>query len=211
MALLDHCVSALERGEDVERSLRLLERYTGLGHETASEWWEWLSAARANLFFSDIGGYRFFEAKDGGGANSAPAADRRGDHPVTISASVEPARAAPGDIVTVAVQLSHAPGWHTYVSTPADSPYDATRLSIELPAGWSTVGRWSEPPSEPMPGEPGVRIATGETVFLQRVRVGAGGVSGETRLKTWIGYVVCDAERCLPPEDAEVTVTLSRL
>jgi hypothetical protein len=52
----------LERKEQSELALRLLKRYTQERFETASQWRTWLNANRSRLFFSDVGGYKFFVA-----------------------------------------------------------------------------------------------------------------------------------------------------
>src|SRR5262249_1336015 len=57
LRLLDKCVAALDRGLDADRAARLLKRYTGEAFATPAEWRAWLAASRADLFFSDIGGY----------------------------------------------------------------------------------------------------------------------------------------------------------
>ncbi|MHC5012439.1 MAG: hypothetical protein ACYTG6_16100 [Planctomycetota bacterium] len=64
VALLARCIECLEAGEDVERARRVLERYTEEAHEDASAWRAWWEAHHERLFFSDVGGYRFFVAPE---------------------------------------------------------------------------------------------------------------------------------------------------
>jgi hypothetical protein len=58
--MLDRCVSMLEKNDRPELALRLLKRYTEANFDTASQWRAWLNTSRSQLFFSDVGGYKFF-------------------------------------------------------------------------------------------------------------------------------------------------------
>ncbi|MAG57000.1 MAG: hypothetical protein CMJ83_11960 [Planctomycetes bacterium] len=58
-ALLERCVSLLEKGEDRERALRLLRRYTGEEHGDAKAWRRWFEARKDRLYFTDTGGFVF--------------------------------------------------------------------------------------------------------------------------------------------------------
>jgi hypothetical protein len=106
--LLDACVTALEQGKDVHRATRLLRRYTGESFAKPAEWRAWLTASRADLFFSDMGGYRFF-AKSGPDAGHRRALralsldEPTATSPVALTAVVRPASATMGETVTVAV------------------------------------------------------------------------------------------------------------
>ena len=50
----------LEKKDKPDRALRLLQRYTNEKFDTAAEWRKWLDQNRSRLFFSDVGGYKFF-------------------------------------------------------------------------------------------------------------------------------------------------------
>jgi hypothetical protein len=60
--LLDRCVSMLEKGEDADLARRVLKRYTGEHCADARGWRAWLETNRGRLFFSDVGGFKFFVA-----------------------------------------------------------------------------------------------------------------------------------------------------
>ncbi|GMU82921.1 MAG: hypothetical protein AMXMBFR47_27920 [Planctomycetota bacterium] len=62
IALLDRCVTALEKNQDDEVARRLLARYTTQEFREAAEWRTWLDANRKRIFFSDIAGYKFLVA-----------------------------------------------------------------------------------------------------------------------------------------------------
>ena len=208
LELLEHCITAWEAGDDVVRAKTLLERYTDQRFESPGEWRRWFTAAKPRLFFSDVGGFRFFEALDPDAPlrrqaieTECPTVDA--DHPVEVTATVVPSDVVPGSILSVAVRLRHADGWHTYLDVPEDSPYPVTRIVLDLPEGWSTIGGWTRPVGTPLPTEAGVRIAEGDAVFVQRVR--AGKVDNAT-IRARVGYQACDAERCLPPAEAAAEV-----
>jgi hypothetical protein len=71
--LLDRCVSMLEKGENADLALRVLKRYTSERFADARDWKAWLERNRAQLFFSDVGGFKFFVAP------------RPGTHPATAA------------------------------------------------------------------------------------------------------------------------------
>jgi hypothetical protein len=58
--ILDRCVSMWEHSDRPDFARRLLKRYTDQSFPTAPEWRKWLDQNRSKLFFSDVGGYRFF-------------------------------------------------------------------------------------------------------------------------------------------------------
>ncbi|MEZ5987759.1 MAG: hypothetical protein R3F30_01260 [Planctomycetota bacterium] len=75
VALLDRCVALLEAvarardgagaapsAEDLARARRVLARYTAQELDSAAEWRRWLEDNRERMFFSDVGGYRWFVA-----------------------------------------------------------------------------------------------------------------------------------------------------
>ena len=57
---LEKCVSMLEENQQADLALRLLKRYTQENFSTAAEWKKWLTKNRDRLYFSDLGGYKFF-------------------------------------------------------------------------------------------------------------------------------------------------------
>jgi len=61
--LLDRCIAKLEKRDQHDLARRLLNRYTQENFQTAAQWRNWLDANRDRLFFSDVGGYKFFVAR----------------------------------------------------------------------------------------------------------------------------------------------------
>lgn len=214
LALLEHCIASLERGDDVDRATRLLRRYTEHTFDTAAQWRTWFTANRDRLFFSDVGGFRWFTNVDRDAelrqfAIAAALEPVDDDRPARASAFVSTATGAPGAVITLAVRLRHASGWHSYLHTADGSAYLPTRLELTLPDGWNPVGGWSAPTGTPLPGEPGTSMATGDAVWLRRVRIGADAAAGAAELGVKLGYMVCDDAVCLPPETLQVTATVT--
>jgi hypothetical protein len=208
--LLDACVAALDRGPDAERATRLLQRYTGETFATPAEWRAWLAASRADLFFSDIGGYRFFSKVGPAAAHrravTAAAADEpTDDRPVVLSAVVRPATATVGDTVTVAVRMRIVPGWHTYAAPGKGVPAEVTRIEDALPAGAKAAGAWQLPAA--LPHADGAAHYTGDVVFLREVTLEAT-PAGEVEIPVTVSFQACDRERCLPPESVKLTARL---
>jgi hypothetical protein len=57
---LDRCVTMLEKKDNPDRARGLLKRYTNEQFDNAADWRKWLDQNRSRLFFSDVGGYKFF-------------------------------------------------------------------------------------------------------------------------------------------------------
>jgi len=55
------CVSKLEKNDHADIALRLLNG-PNENFETGRQWRTWLNQNRRRLFFSDVGGYKFFVA-----------------------------------------------------------------------------------------------------------------------------------------------------
>jgi len=70
--LLDKCVAMLEQGEQPELALKLLKRYTTETCEDAKAWRSWLDENRGQLFFTDVGGYKFLVTPKGMKASAPP-------------------------------------------------------------------------------------------------------------------------------------------
>jgi hypothetical protein len=205
--LLDACVAALDRGPDAARAERLLRRYTGETFATPAEWRAWLAASRADLFFSDVGGYRFFskagpDAAHRRAVTAAAIDDPTNDQPVVLSAVVRPASATVGDTVTVAVRMKLAPGWHTYAAAGKGGPAVVTRVEDALPAGAKSSGAWSMPKG--LPHEDGSAHYTGDVVFLRTVTLEAA-KPGAVEIPVTVMFQACDLERCLPPESRKLS------
>lgn len=199
--LLDLCIANLEQGKDVARSKRLLERYTTESYATPAEWRSWLNASKSDLFFSDVGGFKYF-AKSG-----EDAAHRRGvmataidepttESPVSCSATIRPGTVMEGDVFTIAVRMRIAPGWHTCAEAGPEESSRPTKIDVKLPEGIEAAGEWRLPPATPQKN--GSTYYTDDAVFLRTCKLKTV-KPGTVEIPVTVSYVACDEERCLPP------------
>ncbi|MBV8879459.1 MAG: hypothetical protein JO332_05830 [Planctomycetaceae bacterium] len=211
--LLDHCVACLERGVDVARATRLLMRYTGEEFATPPEWISWHRMSRADLFFSDVGGFRFY-----GNVGLTETVRRRAlarsiqetseSRPVVLHAEITPATAEPGEIVTLVVRLRIATGWHVYAAAPLQSGSQATQICMEAPPELIPRGEWLRPPGKPF--ESGRTIYSGEVILQHKLLVGKVN-DGKLEVPVQVSYEACNSDRCLPPASRKITTSISIL
>jgi hypothetical protein len=207
LRILDACVESLERGTDTERAARLLRRYTGESFTTPAEWRAWLTGSRADLFFSDIGGYKFFSKAGSDAAHirsvtAAAGEEPTMDQPVVLSAVVRPAAGTAGDTITIAVRMRIGPGWHTYAANGPEGNATVTRIEEVLPAGLRAVGAWKLPQS--VPEGNGDMHYTDDVVFLREFKLEANS-AGAIEIPLKVSYQACTRERCLPPASVKLT------
>ncbi len=196
VTLLERSVSCLERGEDRERALRLLARYTNERFTEPAAWRAWLERSRDRLYFSDRGGFKFQVAPADTRAlgQVGLVAAARGDH-VPLEASAffsKPLRAA-GDRAEVVIRLQIDSGWHIGVLDRAGRSSLATVIALDLPRGIETEGEWLAP--EPARDVAGAAVLAGSVEFRRAVRaVGVARAPAEVRCK--LAFTACDAFRC---------------
>jgi hypothetical protein len=190
--LLRRCVEDMEAGRHVTRATALLERYTRLRHADASGWRAWLDGHGDDLFFSDVGGYRFRSrrgdarphAKGSGPRTSADVVDVRLD-----------AWSRAGD-THGRLALRIEPGWHVYAPNAREPA--VTKLRVEPASGASFV----EPPTLPPPAR---GHASGHFTIPLRPEV-----AGD-ELTLALSYQACTETYCLPPVSGEsVTARVKR-
>ena len=143
VGLLDKCVALLERRDQAEKALRILNRYTTTGFTDARQWSSWLKANRDRLFFTDVGGFKFLVAPDdlvealrGGRAGHAAQKARQepdAGHPVLATAELSSATACRGQRAVIIIRVRTARPWHIYASQGSNGPGVATTLKLELP------------------------------------------------------------------------------
>jgi hypothetical protein len=158
------------------------------------------------LFFSDVGGFRFFDKAGPDAAHrravlATTVDEPTEDRPVSLSAVARPVAATVGETVTVAVRMKIASGWHTYAEAAKGGAVALTRLEETLPDGVKAEGAWRMPESKPQAD--GCSTYTGDLVFLRTYRLEAD-KPGLVELPVTVSFQVCDRERCLPPESVKL-------
>lgn len=211
VALLDAAIAALD-GEHDARGRRILARYTDREFDVPAAWQAWLDGVRDDLFFSDVGGYRFYVDDKAGRARESIRGQRQDppdeSEPARVDFQVTPASAKAGEVVTLAVRMRLAPGWHSYAQVAEQSPYPPIALELALPAGAEAIGEWDRPAASPSE-EAGTSIYVDEAIFVHRVRLPAD-AAGQLELGASLAFQVCNDSVCLPPNEvdggAKVTV-----
>jgi hypothetical protein len=210
--LLDRCISMLERGEEPDRALRILKRYTTEDFADAKDWRSWLRAHRDRLFFTDVGGFKFMIAPESmRGASRAPTVRPEPDteHPVRLQAELSPRQIKPGAILELVVRVKTAPTWHIYAAEGSKGPGIPTALNLKLPTGIKAEGEWTNPESSR--GMDGQMMYEGTFEFHRKLRVDRDAALGSMRVVCEFSYQACDLRSCQPPTmenlEAEATIT----
>lgn len=178
-----------------ELARRFLAAYTDQDFATGAEWEAWLTSVEPRLFFSDVGGYRFFvEPLPPGPIEPA----EPGDAKVAFAASL--VEGEDGTELVVRARLTD--GWHLYALVPPGQPYVEVALGDAFGDGLAASGDgWSSPRAVPYAGTRGVLVLEGRCEWRRPVTV-----SGDALGAVTISYQVCDAHRCLRPTQVEVPI-----
>ncbi len=133
---------------------------------------------------------------------------------VAWKAAFEPAKAGPGQVVTLKVTADIASDWHIYGQELENKGPIPTTLDVNLPEGWELL-RGFTPSVEPRKAlDPGFNfeVTYHEEVvdFTVPVRIGADAPLGETTVAGRVQSQACDANQCLPPfwNDWQATIQI---
>ena len=214
--LLDKAISEWEKGGEVDKAKRVLERYTLCRFSTPQEWREWYEANKERMFFTEAGGWLFLvDTRDASvpGNDYAIREQRVADavavraeglvtddkNPVLAEMTVE--EGTDGDKVVVVRMKIHS-GYHIYAIVQPTDAFIPTTLDFVLPAGYEKVGEL-QCPSFRGYGDAGTTIYEDEAEFRQVIRGNGGGT-----VQCTIGYQCCDAHICFPPSEINLSVDL---
>ena len=211
--LLDKAISCLEKGVEVERARRILDRYTLCSFSTAEEWRDWYRKYHEKLFFTEAGGWVFMTdgpvtlpGNDYYGVKAArKAADlaaeqvlaeqqaRVGvptyDNPVCVSAKWVPDEK--GGQIEIRFELFK--GFHVYREVSEKDPYIPITIDTDVLQGFR-LGTPVFPPARPFE-------TSGTTVYDEAFTVIVpieGKMSGPVRCT--VGWQSCDDKMCTPPQ-----------
>ncbi len=209
--LLDRCISMLEHGEQPDRALRVLKRYTSEDFADAKVWRSWLLAHRDRMFFTDVGGFKFMIAPESmrGASSTAPLRPEPDpEHPVASYAELLPRKVIAGETLDLVVRVKTAPTWHIYATTGSKGPGIPTALKLETPKGIRPEGEWIGP--EPSRGLDGQMIHEGTFEFRRKLRVKSDAALGSIRVLCEFSYQACNLRACQPPakDNLEATATI---
>ena len=216
LRLLDKAISEWEKGGEVVRAKRVLERYTLCRFTTPQEWRAWYEANKDRLFFTEAGGWLFMvnTCDKSVPGNDYSAKSQRMTMPVAEAAPASgaalvtdeknPVRAVmavedgPDGTKVLVVRMKIHPGFHTYARVAEADPFLPTALAFALPAGWELAGDLQYPSFKPY-GMTGTTVYEGEVSFRQAIK---GSGRGEARCT--FSYQCCDAHICFPPVEVEL-------
>jgi len=126
---------------------------------------------------------------------------------VTLTPSVTPAEAKPGELVTYQVTAKLDPGWHIYKYSkkPVNNGPRNTSFDFFDTAGLKIVGDWtaSKPPirekEKAFPEIDFLEFYEGEVTWSLTLQVPPGTEPGKKTLLCQAGYQICNAQSCKIP------------
>ena len=133
---------------------------------------------------------------------TAPSAKQR----VSAAVALQPANAAPGEIVTVFIKVRIAEGHWIYALDKSGSENLPTRIEAKLPREIQQDGPWRGP--EPKLKPDGARAIAGEALFSSRVLVEGYARSAKHKLLLKLEFQVCNDLVCWPPETIDMEAEL---
>ncbi len=214
-AILDRCITMLEKGEEEGLARRVLHRYTLCRFATAQEWRQWFEAYKDKLFFSESGGFLWLvntqdrsvpgndysvlegEPKT---VKATPTAGVNKDNPVALSASLNTTADGSKQIV---VGMKIFTDFHTYGTVSSKDPFIPTKVEVELPQGYELVGQVKSTVAKPSAPGSETTYYTDEATFTQTIKGKGAGTA-----KVTVSYQACDASMCYPPAEKTLTVEL---
>ena len=212
-ALLDKAISCLEKGEDVERAQRILERYTMCSFTSPKEWRAWFDKYRSKMFFTEAGGWVFLI----NGPSGLPGNDYRvrqekakaAEEAAMQQISIMDTPTYDNPVCTAAlwnkdkkqIELSFSlyKGFHVYRTVGTRDPY--IPLSVEASAPRFMVVEEPVFPHAHAYGSAGTMVYDDD--FTVIVPVG-GRSEGPVTIK--VGWQSCDDKMCTPPQTREFKV-----
>ena len=212
--LLETAIGMLEKGQDVEKANRILNRYTLCRFTTPGEWRQWYETNKDRLFFTEAGGWLFlvntrdenvpgndYHVRDARPVAQLPATTATSDEePVQVAVSVSDAVDGKREVV---IRINIHPGYHIYANVAKSDPYIKTSVEVDLPEGYEKVGKLQTPAFKTFNAR-GTTIYEKEVVFRQGI---AG--KGEGEVNCTVGYQCCDTHICMPPTEKKCVVKLN--
>lgn len=216
ISLLDKAITLLEKGKEVEKAQRILDRYTLCTFTKPEQWRKWFNENKSRLFFTESGGWVFMvntldPSVEGNeyrkkanylaarGLN-LPATDN--NNPVSVGAILVTYH---NGMQAVLVKMKIQPGYHIYGTVSEKDPYIATQVTVSgMPKGYSVSGDPIFPAGKYF-SDSGTTQFEEEAVFVIPV-IGVG--KGTIQVKC--EWQCCDSQICFPPAEKilEVPTTL---
>ena len=116
-----------------------------------------------------------------------------------------------GAMAQIAAKMDIERHWHTNSHLPTFDYLIGTNLQVESPAGWPAA-EISYPTGELKTfafADKPISVYEGEVAIMAHLEIPADTPAGSWPLEATLTYQACDDRSCLPPVDANVTVTLT--
>jgi hypothetical protein len=208
--LLEKCVQMLEHKKDILIAQRLLERYTIEKFASAAEWRNWLNTNKANLYYTEAGGFKFMVNKYKTETASVSQPVPTG---IKLVAAEVPTLADPvvvtaklvdsAGVKHVEIDAAILKGWHIYAYVPQDSPFIITQPIIDLPDGVKNSD-WQTSAGIPFTGGEGMYVWENRATF--KTGISTSDLKAGTVIKCGLYYQVCDNNKCFPPKRKMVEI-----
>ncbi|MCX6367439.1 MAG: thioredoxin family protein [Armatimonadetes bacterium] len=124
----------------------------------------------------------------------------------TLTATVAPTPARPGEFATVTISAKLIGGTHIYGLAADESLFTPTSVTVEG-KGITAAGQPTESKTEPFystADKATVGVHGHEATFTQAIQVDASATPGTLPLKVSVRYQACDDSGCLPPTTEEI-------
>ncbi|VTR97126.1 protein-disulfide reductase DsbD family protein [Tuwongella immobilis] len=147
----------------------------------------------------------------------ATAQDTASDAIESVSASVEPAQARPGELVTVKFTIKLKNGWHTYPTMQVDENARTMVNKLTFPKTGSLVfvGAIKDPANAEVKAEPILEIEKlliyhGTVTWERKAIVAPNAAAGAAEAKIAARLTVCTDDKCVPvPVAAPAKLTIA--
>jgi len=211
-ALLEKCITMLEKNESPETAKRLLQRYTVEKFATAAQWRNWFTKNNDRLFYTEAGGFKFMintyskpakMTKPVVAKTTQKMAVPTTADPVAISATMVKTNDA--NLQEIVVNAAILKGWHIYAYVSENDPFIVTETLLELPPGATSDKQWKTSAGIAYPGNNPIFVYEGNATF--KVNVDCSGLKPGAVIKCGLYYQVCDQNKCYPPKKKMISLT----
>lgn len=212
--ILNKAIRGLESNKEVERSLRILRRYTLCNFETPREWRDWYDTYNNKMFFTESGGWFFLinDTKEIDGNNYSSRSQASTKQNTLKSKANTPTDSDPvalsinskkinNNTKEVTIEMSIYNGYYVYNIISEEDAFTPLQINFELPKGYELIGETIYPHAAPLGS--GVTTVFREKVsFTQKIKT----TTSPGDIKVKISYQCCDNHVCMPPKTVEFKI-----
>ena len=207
--ILDACIQLLHKEESFQKGIRLLKKYTHKSFETKLEWENWYSKNKNQLFYSEVGGYKFYSNAETGNKSklnqikNTKTITNKEDDKVQIKLSC---RHLEKNIYEAKVEFKIKENWHIYSFVPENAAYQQTKIQFEFPNNYKALGSIIQPEGKVYESNPDIKIYYGDIQFTQKFEVSS--KKNNQIINCKIDYQACDLSSCDLPKSKVLQLKL---